>query len=85
MSIQEILSYEDRFRYMLLDRMRADCDYYLGYGNRCKKYLWAGEEHEHINIMKTIYNSFPENAKPEWLTMTDIEEFERKMCMEEVA
>lgn len=26
----------NKFNYMMLDRLRSDCDYYLGYGNRCK-------------------------------------------------
>ena len=36
----------DSFKYMLLDRMKQDCNYYLGNGNRLKKYLWANDEKE---------------------------------------
>ncbi len=40
--------WDSQFLYMLLDRMRLDCEYYLGYGNRCAKYLWAGNEKDQI-------------------------------------
>lgn len=73
----------DRQKYMLLSRMEMDCDYYLGYGNRQKKHLWAGDEKEQIENMKALWNSFPENEKPEWLTMKQIEEYEREMIKAE--
>ena len=69
----------ESFRYQLLDRMRQDCLYYLTYGGRQAKYLWANEETEHIENMKAIYNSFPEDKRPEWLTMDEIEAYERKI------
>lgn len=72
------------FEYKLLDRLRQDCDYYLGYGNRQAKYLWAGNEREQINKMKELYNVFPENLKPDWITLQDIEEYERKLVKEGV-
>lgn len=31
----------NEFQYKMLDRMKSDCEYYLGYGNRSTKYLWA--------------------------------------------
>lgn len=69
----------DSCKYMLLDRMKMDCNYYLGNGSRLKKYLWAGDEKKHIENMKALWNSFPESEKPEWLTMEQIEEYERQM------
>lgn len=69
----------ESFRYQLLDRMRQDCLYYLTYGGRMAKYLWAQEETEHIENMKAIYNSFPEEKKPEWLSMDEIEKYERQI------
>ncbi len=74
----EILRKDDRFRYQLLSRMKSDCDYYLGCGNRCRKHLWADSEEEQIALMKTLWRSFPE--KPEWLSWEKILEYERKMC-----
>lgn len=34
-----ILKWDETSRYMLLDRMRSDCEFYLGYGNRHVKHL----------------------------------------------
>lgn len=69
----------NKFKYMLLDRLRSDCDYYLGYGNRNKKQLWAGNEQGQIDEMKKIYNNFTEDKKPEWLTYEQILEYEKAM------
>ena len=66
-------------RYMLLDRLRTDCDYFLGFGERSEKQLWAGSVKEHIWCMKVLYLLFPINEKPEWLSMLDILEYEKRM------
>lgn len=68
-----------RFNYMMLDRLRSDCDYYLGYGNRNKSRLCYGSVKEHIENMKELHNSFPEGQKPEWLTYESILEYEKQM------
>ena len=72
--------HEARFRYMMLDRLRQDCNYYLGNGGRSSNILWAGDEKAQIQTMKDIWNSFPKKDTPEWLTWEDILEFERIMC-----
>ncbi|KZE68049.1 hypothetical protein AWM68_17535 [Fictibacillus phosphorivorans] len=64
---------------MLLDRLRTDCDYYLGNGNRNPKNLWANDEKEQIAKMKELYNGFTEEDKPEWLTYEQIEQYEKSM------
>ena len=71
--------YEPRFRYMMLSRMQQDCDYYLRIqaGSPCA--LWSGNEKEHIENMKALWNSFPEEDKPEWLTWDELLEYERQM------
>ena len=74
-------SESDKFNYMMLSRLQSDCDYYLGFGNRNPKVLWAGNEEDHIAEMKKIYNKLPE--KPEWLTMEQIEDYESKMKSDE--
>ncbi|HHX67272.1 MAG TPA: hypothetical protein GX708_04340 [Gallicola sp.] len=66
-----------KYNYMMLDRLRTDCEYYLGNGNRQKKYLWAGNEEEQIKEMKRLYNSFTDDEKPEWLKWNKILEYER--------
>ena len=63
-----ILKSEPKYRYMLLDRLRQDCEYYFGNGGRNPKNLCAGNEKDQIEEMKGIWNSFPDEDKPEWLT-----------------
>lgn len=71
---------DDKFRYQMLDRLRSDCKYYLGYGNRSANALWArGNEAGQILHMVALYQSFPDNEKPEWLTADDIESFAVQM------
>lgn len=78
----DILQHEKKFRYMLLSRMKSDCDYYLGYGNRHAKHLWAGNERDQIDCMKALWNSFSAKDKPEWLTWEQLLDYEQKMCPE---
>ncbi len=65
--------------YMMLSRLKQDCDYYLGNGNQAIKHLWGNTVQEHIHEMKRIWNSLATDEKPEWLTMQDIESYEGKM------
>ena len=67
-----------QFNYMLLGRLQADCEYYSGNGLRNKKHLWAKDEQEQVNKMRELYNSL--NTKPEWISMTDIDNYEIAMC-----
>lgn len=80
--IKDILQHDEQFRYMLLDRMRGDCKYFLGNGHRLNKYLWGENVKDHIAIMKGIYKGFTDEQKPEWLTMEQIEQFEKAMLKE---
>lgn len=68
-----------RHNYMMLDRLRSDCDYYLGYGRRNLNRLYYGSVKEHMEHMKELHNSFPEDQKPEWLTYEGILEYEKRM------
>lgn len=67
----------DKFNYQLLSRLQQDCEYYLGFGARNKKHLWALDEAEQIQKMKELYAGLPE--KPEWITLADIERYEAAM------
>ena len=67
------------FNYQMLSRLKGDCDYYLGYGDRYAKHLWAGNEQEQINKMKELYSSFADDEKPEWLTWEEILKYEKLM------
>ena len=65
--------------YRLLDRLRTDCDYYLGAGGRSEKHLWAGNVEKQIAKMRELYASLPE--KPEWLSEQDIDRYEQQMTV----
>lgn len=73
---------QDEYNYMLLDRLKQDCEYYLGNGNRNAKYLWAGNEDGQIAEMRKIYNQLKE--KPEWLTLDDINNYAKEMGVAEL-
>ena len=64
--------------YALLDRLRADCDYFLGAGGRSEKHLWAGNVHAQIKKMRELYDALPE--KPEWLTAEAIDCYAAQMA-----
>jgi hypothetical protein len=70
---------KEKFNYQMLDRLKSDCEYYLNYGNRNAKDLWAGDEQKHIDEMKKLYNSFTNDKKPEWLTYEQILYYENSM------
>lgn len=65
------------FEYMLLDRLRMDCEYYLGAGKRGEKHLWAGNCQAQIAKMRELYEMIPD--KPEWLTPEMINSYEARM------
>lgn len=73
-------SNDPSFNYQMLDRLRSDCDYYLGYGNRNVKALWAKDEKVQIDIMRALYDKVPES--PEWLTKEQIDSYEQKMIFD---
>ena len=64
--------------YVLLDRLRADCDYFLGAGGRSEKHLWTGNVHAQIKKMRELYDALPE--KPEWLTAEAIDRYAAQMA-----
>lgn len=65
--------------YMLLGRLVSDCKYFLGNGNGYEGNLWAGSVEKQIKTMKALYNKLPKDKKPEWLTMDDINNYEKEM------
>lgn len=81
---KSILQNDETFRYQLLGRMQTDCNYFLGNGNRLDKFLWAGSVEEQIAYMKALYNSFPDDKKPEWISLEDINNYENEMTNDEV-
>ena len=68
---------DDTFNYMMLDRLKSDCEYYLCYGGRNAKSLWEKDEQKQIDKMREIYDSL--KIKPKWLTMEQIDEYAARM------
>ena len=68
---------DNTFNYMMLDRLKSDCEYYLCYGGRNAKSLWAHDEQKQIDKMRELYDSL--KIKPEWLTMEKIDEYAARM------
>lgn len=71
--------HEPRFRYMMLDRLRQDCEYSINRCNCSPNVLWAKDSKAQIENMKALWKTFPEGDTPEWLTWEDILEFEMKL------
>lgn len=65
--------------YMMLSRYKMDCNYFLGYGNCYEGHLYYGSVTKQIEEMKKLYDSFSDEDKPEWLTMEQIEDYEKQM------
>ena len=68
---------QQTMEYRLLDRLKSDCDYFLGAGNRSPKQLWAGDVQLQIQKMRQLYDALSE--KPEWLTPEQIDQYEATM------
>ena len=75
---QEKPALEQNPDYRLLDRLRADCEYFLGAGSRAEKHLWAGSVWAQIAKMRELYDTLPE--KPEWLTKETIDDYAERMA-----
>ena len=65
-----------KFNYMMLGKLKGDCEYFLGHGNMSLNILTPKA---HIEEMKKLWNGFPENGKPEWLTWEQILKYEKDM------
>ena len=75
---QEKTVLEHNQEYQLLDRLRSDCEYFLGAGNRSEKHLWAGSVRAQIAKMRELYDTLLE--KPEWLTKEVIDDYAERMA-----
>ena len=75
------------YEYQLLGRLRSDCEYVLntydgtvdtGIKNPKlqEKYLWAGNTRDQIAKMRELYSVLKD--KPEWITLEDIDKYERR-------
>lgn len=68
-------------QYRLLDRLCADCEYFLGAGQRAEKHLWAGSVDAQIEKMRELYAQLPE--KPDWISPDAINAYARRMAAPE--
>ena len=71
--------YEPKFRYMMLSRMKMDCDYYFGNGGQNPDTLWAGDEQSQIENMVALWRTFEPDDRPEWLTWDELNDYARQM------
>lgn len=60
------------FRYMMLSRLKQDCDYSLRYFDGSENVLWAKDKTAQIENMVAIWKTFDPDDRPEWLTWGDI-------------
>lgn len=49
------------FDYMMLDRYKTDCEYFLGNGNGYEGHLYFKSVEEHCDEMEKLWNSFAED------------------------
>ena len=75
----EVQPFGDQYR--LLDRLCADCEYFLGAGQRAEKHLWAGSVDAQIEKMRELYAQLPE--KPDWISLDVINAYARRMAAPE--
>lgn len=75
--LNEILARDRGFRYMLLYRMKTDCE--ASVGNGYLSHLWGIDVETQITYMKALYNSFDGADIPVWLTMEEIEMYETEL------
>ena len=68
-----------KFDYMMLDRLKSDCDYFLGNGDGFLGHLYYKNIDRHIEEMEKIYESFSNEEKPEWINLEDIKNYKEKM------
>ena len=64
--------------HMLLGRLIADCEYFIGSLPSVKR-LWAGSIKGQIEKMTELFNSFPKNETPKYITLAKIKEYGKLM------
>lgn len=74
------LNESSEHQYMMLSRLKSDCEYYVGrYGHGLERTLYTQDVESHIQLMKDRWNALPEDGKPMWLSMQDILDYESVM------
>jgi len=76
----EPLPKEMTYAYNMLSRLKSDCDYVINNNiHMPHNFFWAGNAEDQIKEMRKRWNAFADDEKPEWLTMEQIDEYERKL------
>ena len=65
-----------KFDYMMLNRMQMDCKYYKSAAHFNNAH--ASTIRQTIDRMKEIWNKFPKDLKPGWISLEEIEGYEKK-------
>ena len=74
--------YDKKFRYMMLDRLRQDCNYSLNYFDGSEKVLWSKDKQSQIANMVALWKTFEVEDRPEWLTWDDITNYADRFGVE---
>lgn len=73
---------DSSIKYQFLSRMKTECEYITGsFGpkHRIEDNLWADNASNQIDNMKALWNSFSDEGKPEWLSMEQIDKYEKQL------
>lgn len=78
-----------RFNYMMLGRLKSDCEYVVGHlSNFCKRKMtessianniWGASIERHFLEMYRLYDQFSKKEKPQWLTREQIDAYKYKI------
>lgn len=78
--VNEVNEKDYTFDYSFLSRLKSDCKYVIDHQISNPRWsLWGITVEKHIEEMRKVYNSFPDDKKPQWITMDDIDNFEKEM------
>ena len=76
----EPLPHNMAYAYAMLGRLKSDCEYVIANNiHMPHNFFWARNVEAQIKEMRDRWNAFEEDEKPEWLTMEQIDEYERKL------
>ena len=76
---EPFVRHERETDYMMLARLRTDCNYFLGNGNGYNGHLYYKDVNTQCNKMLELYNSFKDEDKPQWITVEQIEQYRKDM------
>ena len=68
------LASDTEFEYMFLSRLKADLDYFFGYGGRNERHLYYNNILDHIKEFTTKWNAL--KIKPDWLSQESLVKYQ---------